>query len=130
MYHVLKMNSENIIICGICLAAIAIVGYLMYTKISDQNQEINSISKRFDAIEMMLARPPPPDDLHAMYSPPSASNERRVTARSPPPCESAMCNLEPLHIESNEEELNNIVDAELNNIVADSTKTSNPKLNT
>ena len=34
------MNLENIIVCAICLVAIAIVGYFMYTKVTAQNQEV------------------------------------------------------------------------------------------
>ena len=63
------MNLENIIVCAICLVAIAIVGYFMYTKVTAQNQEMFKLSKRCEAIEMMFARPPPPDDLQAMYRP-------------------------------------------------------------
>lgn len=135
------MNLENIIVCAICLVAIAIVGYFMYTKVTAQNQEMHKLSKRCEAIEMMFARPPPPDDLQAMYRPkyapgttqrqdaPPQQDERqhmyeqrrqqpydRPSPRSPP-CESAMCDLEPLQIDTNEDELDHIVNAELSKVI-------------
>jgi hypothetical protein len=120
------MNLENIIVCAICLVAIAIVGYFMYTKVTAQNQEMLKISKRCEAIEMLFARPPPPDDLQAMYRPkyaaerpaPSSGNSQteRPSPRSPP-CESAMCDLEPLQIDTTEDELDYIVNAELNKVI-------------
>jgi hypothetical protein len=126
------MNLENIIVCAICLVAIAIVGYFMYTKVTAQNQEMLKISKRCEAIEMLFARPPPPDDLQAMYRPKYAAErpapvnsqhqsqtERQYDRPSPrsPPCESAMCDLEPLQIDTNEDELDYIVNAELNKVI-------------
>lgn len=124
------MNLENIIVCAICLVAIATVGYFMYTKVSAQNQEMLKLSKRCEAIEMLFARPPPPDDIQALYKPKYASssarpeqtrNEQhpsvydRPSPRSPP-CESAMCDLEPLRLDANEHELDHIVNAELSKI--------------
>jgi hypothetical protein len=138
------MNLENIIVCAICIMAIAIAGYFMYTKVTTQNQEMLKLSKRCEAIEMLFARPPPPDDLQAMYRPKYApehpasssgnSNQPQTERQYPmyeqhrqqpydrlqprsPPCESAMCDLEPLHIETNEEELDHIVNAELNKVI-------------
>jgi len=129
------MNLENIIVCAICLVAIAIVGYFMYTKVTAQNQEMFKLSKRCEAIEMMFARPPPPDDLQAMYRPKyvaekpvsdhpqqphdQGSYEQPYDRPSPrsPPCESAMCDLEPLRIDTNEDELENIVNAELSKVI-------------
>ena len=131
------MNLENIIVCVICLVAIAIVGYFMYTKVTAQNQEMLRLSKRCEAIEMMFARPPPPDDLQAMYRPKYAA-QHRPTNQHPehmqphdrhlavheheggyerPPCESAMCDLEPLCIDTNEDELDHIVNTELNKVI-------------
>lgn len=130
------MNLENIIVCAICLVAIAIVGYFMYTKMTAQNQEMLKLSKRCEAIEMLFARPPPPDDLHAMYRPkytqPNEQHDKvhdhdihdkihdkvydRPSPRSPP-CESAMCDLEPLQIDTNEDELDHIVNAELSKVI-------------
>jgi hypothetical protein len=139
------MNLENIIVCAICLVSIAIVGYFMYTKVTAQNQEMHKLSKRCEAIEMLFARPPPPDDLQAMYkpkyaperpTPPSGNSQHqsqtehqhpmyeqhtqqphdRPSLRSPP-CESAMCDLEPLQIDTNEDELDHIVNAELNKVI-------------
>ena len=138
------MNLENIIVCAICLVAIAVVGYFMYTKVTTQNEEMLKLSKRCDNIEMMFVRPPPPDDLQAMYrgqrnagkAPERPAGQvpardrhlvvhehegerpqgyERPQPRSPP-CESAMCNLEPLQIETNEDELDHIVNAELNKV--------------
>jgi hypothetical protein len=143
------MNLENIIVCAICLVAIAIVGYFMYTKVTAQNQEMFKLSKRCEAIEMMFARPPPPDDLKAMYRPKYTyrntsetstqhpdtdkhltvhEHEERAQPRSPP-CESAMCDLEPLHIDTNEDELDHIVNAELNKVIIEEDKAS-PKRKT
>jgi len=133
------MNFENIIVCVICLVVIAIVSYFMYTKVTSQNQEMVKLSKRFETIEMLLARPPPPDDLHAMYKPKYTSgeikqNKQNKETPSPmsqetpspmsPPCESAMCDLEPLHIETNEDELDYIVNAELNKVIEKDNKAS------
>lgn len=141
------MNLENIIVCVICLVAIAIVGYFMYTKVTVQNQEMLKLSKRCEAVEMMFARPPPPDDLQAMYKPkyagrgaperPSAQRHHEHTQQPhdrhlvvhehqggyeqpqprSPPCESAMCDLEPLHIATNADELDYIVNTELNKVI-------------
>ena len=120
------------------MVAIAIVGYFMYTKVSAQNQEMLKISKRCEAIESMFARPPPPDDLQAMYRPKySQPRERaeqherssayeRPSPRSPP-CESAMCDLEPLHIETNEDELDHIVNAELTKVIETENANGKPK---
>ncbi len=136
------MNLENIIVCAICLVAIAAVGYFMYTKVTTQNEEMLKLSKRCETIEMMFARPPPPDDLQAMYRSqrnagraPERPAGQHVPARDrhlvvheherggyerpqprSPPCESAMCDLEPLQIETNEDELDHIVNAELNKV--------------
>lgn len=146
-----KMNLENIIVCAICLVSIAIVGYFMYTKVTAQNQEMHKLSKRCEAIEMLFARPPPPDDLQAMYKPkyvperPAPPSQQQTERRhlvdeqhrqqpydrpSPrsPPCESAMCHLEPLQIDTNEDELDHIVNAELNKVIEEN-KTS-PKRKT
>jgi hypothetical protein len=131
-----KMTFENIIVCVISLIAIAIVGYYMYTKVNAQNQEMLKLAKRCETIEMMFARPPPPDDLQAMYKPkyahegrPRASDDERLheekRPQAPPPCESAMCDLEPLHIETNENELDYIVKAELRNVIE--TENTSPK---
>jgi hypothetical protein len=136
------MNLENIIVCAICLVAIAIVGYFMYTKVTAQNQEMHKLSKRCEAIEMLFARPPPPDDLQAMYKPkyaperPAFPRRHLVDEQQPydrpsprsPPCESAMCDLEPLQIDANEDELDHIVNAELNKVIEEN-KTS-PKRKT
>jgi len=116
------MNFENIIVCAICIVAIAITGYFMYTKVSAQNQEMLKLSKRFEAIEMLFTRPPPPDDLRAMYKPKYKLDERPVNEQPPhqlgsPPCESAMCDLEPLQIDTNEDELEHIVNAELSKVI-------------
>lgn len=100
------MNIENIIVCAICLAAIGVVAYYMYTKISDQNEELMKISKRCEEIEMLFTRPPPPDDLKELYN----------TSGHKPSCESAMCDLEPLNIDINEEELDSIVNEEVSKI--------------
>ena len=135
------MNLENVIVCAICLVAIAVVGYFMYTKVTTQNEEMLKLSKRCDSIEMMFARPPPPDDLQAMYrgraGQPVPARDRRLTVHEhegrprSPPCESAMCDLEPLRIDTNEDELNHIVDAELNKVFgegkASSKKSASPK---
>lgn len=143
------MNLENIIVCAICLVAIAVVGYFVYTKVTAQNQEMLKLTKRCEAIEMMFARPPPPDDLQAMYRPKYGGQRNagrapeRPTGQHPehtvpadrhlvvheheggyerpqprsPPCESAMCDLEPLRIDTNEDELDHIVNAELNKVI-------------
>lgn len=128
------MNLENIIVCAICLVAIAIVGYFMYTKVTAQHQEMLKLSKRCEAIEMLFARPPPPDDLQAMYRPKytQRNTQNNATERQPPvthphiydrpsprspPCESAMCDLEPLQIDTNEDELDHIVNAELSKVI-------------
>ena len=117
------MNLENIIVCAICLVAIAIVGYFMYTKVTAQNQEMLKLSKRCEAIEMMFARPPPPDDLQAMYRPKYAPPQERRQVyeqrrqQPSPPCKSAMCDLEPLQIDTNEDELDHIVNAELSKVI-------------
>lgn len=147
------MNLENIIVCAICLVAIAIVGYFMYTKVTAQNQEMLKLSKRCEAIEMMFARPPPPDDLQAMYRPKYAPERAAHPSRNPqphsheqqpvyhqqrqpydrpsprsPPCESAMCDLEPLQIDTNEDELDHIVNAELSKVIEEDK--ASPKRNT
>jgi hypothetical protein len=121
------MNLENIIICVICLAAIAVSGYFLYSKVTIQNQELIKLSKRCEAIETLFARPPPQDDIQAMYIPkynnmnrqPETSHKSHTVNPSPqsPLCESAMCDLEPLHIATNEEELDHIVNAELNKVI-------------
>ena len=124
------MNLENIIVCAICLVAIAIAGYFIYTKVTAQNQEMLKLSKRCEAIEMMFAKPPSSDELHAMYRPkyvsqrnaphPAVHEHEEGYERPQPrshPCESAMCELEPLHIDTNEDELDNIVNAELNKVI-------------
>lgn len=144
------MNLENIIVCAICLVAIGVVGYFMYTKVTTQNEEMLKLSKRCETIEMMFARPPPPDDLQAMYRgqrtglapglapglPPGRAPERPAGQHVPAhrrlvvneheggyerpqprssPCDS-MCDLKPLHIDANEDELDHIVNAELNKV--------------
>lgn len=109
------MNLENVIVCAVCLVVIAIVGYFMYTKVTSQQQEMVKLAKRCEAIEMMFAKPPPLDDLQAMYRPKynqGASNQDQG------PCESAMCDLSPLQIEVNEEDLDNIANAELSKVMA------------
>lgn len=130
------MNLENIIVCAICLVAIAIAGYFMYTNVKTQNEEMLKLSKRFEAIEIMLAKPPSPDELYAMYRgqrnaappqrehaqprdlhPPVHEHKERYERQQPRPCDSAMCDLEPLHIDTNEDELDNIVNAELNKVI-------------
>jgi hypothetical protein len=100
--------------------AIAIVGYFMYTKVSAQNQEMIELTKRCDAIEMLFARPPPPDDLQAMYRPKYPNQNQHVS----PPCKSAMCDLEPLQIDTNEAELDHIVDAELSKVIEEEARSS------
>lgn len=138
--------------CAICLVAIAIVAYFMYTKVTNQNTEMLKLSKRCEAIEMLFARPPPPDDLQAMYRPryggqyggqygghhntgrvdqPAQHREHEGGYERPqprsPPCESAMCDLNPLHIDTNEDELNHIVNAELNKVIEEDTKKKTSK---
>jgi hypothetical protein len=97
------MNLESVIVCAVCLIAIALVGYYMHSKVSTQNDEILKLTKRCEAMEMLLSGPPPPDDLHSMFTSKQQSKQ----------CESSMCDLEPLRIEANDEELDNIVETEL-----------------
>ncbi len=115
------MNLENVIVCAICLVAIAIVGYFMYTKYNAQNIEMLKLAKRCETIEMLFARPPPPDDLQAMYKPKYAAPQQhqasQPTPRSPP-CEvEGMCDLEPLRLETNDDELDVIVNEELTKVI-------------
>jgi hypothetical protein len=102
------------------------------------------ISKRCEAIEMLFARPPPPDDLQAMYRPKyqHPQNQNAPTERQPaphvydrpsprsPPCESAMCDLEPLQIDTNEDELDHIVNAELSKVIEEEAERTSPKRKT
>jgi hypothetical protein len=112
--------------CTICIASIAVLGYFMYMKVSAQNQEMNKLSKRFEAIEMLFARPPPPDDLHDMYGTKyqHSSDHKTPILSQKSPCESAMCDLEPLRIDVNEDELENIVNAELSKVIEKEAATS------
>jgi hypothetical protein len=117
------MNIENTIVCAICLVSIGIVSYFMYTKYTAQNEEMLKLAKRCEAIEMLFARPPPPDDLRAMYKPRYTHNIQRPLnvyeqpMPKSPPCESAMCDLEPLRVENNEEEIDEIVNEEINKVI-------------
>lgn len=62
------MNLENIIVIGVCLAAITIATYYFYNKYNSQKQEIVSLSKRCETIEMILTKPPPPNELSDVYN--------------------------------------------------------------
>lgn len=117
--------------CAICLVAISVVAYFMYTKVASQNSEMLKISKRCEAIEMLFAKPPSPEDLQSMYKPKYAHDQKeeqtpqgishhtnlydKQPPRSPP-CDSAMCDLEPLNIDTNEDDLDFIVNEEVNKI--------------
>ncbi len=109
------MNFENIIYI-ISLITVGIVCYYMYTKITSQNNELIKLTKKFEAIELLLTKPPSHEEIQTMYQP--NSNLNRSNPLSPlsplsPQCESAMCDLEPLQINTNTDELDDIVNTEL-----------------
>jgi hypothetical protein len=63
------MNLENMLMVGLCLAAVAALVWFLWNKLSSQQQETDSLRKRLEAIELAFTRPPPPDDLNAMLVP-------------------------------------------------------------
>lgn len=61
------MNLENIIVIGICLAAIAIITFYFYNKCNSQKQDVLALNKRCETIEMILTKPSPQNELSDVY---------------------------------------------------------------
>jgi len=151
-----KMNLENIIVIGVCLAAIAIAAFYFYNKYSSQRRDLIDLSKRCETIEMILTKPPSQIDLSNVYNRKKSTFEQQeqpifqspnqkmdsyenTASRSggsafpqpslliPEKCEiEGLCDLQPLMIETNEAEIDEIVADEIK-VITQIPKKSPPK---
>lgn len=81
---------EIVIVSVICLAAVAAVGYFLYTKISSRDKSIDELIKRYRSIESIITRPHPSQEAYNLVNRSSASQRHetftgRPTVQSMPP---------------------------------------------
>lgn len=154
------MNLENIIVIGVCLAAVAIATFYFYNRCASQKKDLIALNKRCEVIEMILTKPPSQHDLSSVYnrknttpphpsqsrasqpplnSTPSNFLDRPFLETTEPPmlipqkCETeGLCDLQPFQLETNEAEIDEIVEDELSKVLqadlgAEKLKKSPPK---
>lgn len=124
------MNLENIIVIGVCLAAIAIATYYFYNKYSSQKKDLLDLTKRCEIIEMILTKPPSQHDLSNVYNRSTRNNSQQPSSAlfqepsksilNPQKCEvEGLCDLQPFQVETNDAEIDEIVADELSKVTSD-----------
>jgi hypothetical protein len=112
------MNLENIIVIGICLAAIAIITFYFYNKLTAQKKDLIALSQRCEIMEMILTKPPSQNEISQVYNRTQQKQNLPEQNLIHQKCEiEGLCDLQPLQIETNDAELNEIVEDEVNRVI-------------
>lgn len=139
------MNTENIIMIGVTLAIVAAVAYYFYTKLQSQQALIEHLTRKCDDLELMFNPRANPQELASVYSrrhPSQQQPQRQETLGEPgsmngswsgqgetkadihsdpsdqqQKCADSLCDLKPMRLETNDEELDDIVSSELETLI-------------
>lgn len=109
------MNNETMITIVLAIAVLA-VSYYFYRKIQSQEQTILTLSKKCEDLELMFKPIAPASDLKNIYKRNFEQNED---------CTNGLCDLQPMNIEINKNQFENIATMELKNVK--NRKKSSPK---
>ncbi|MGL4813983.1 MAG: hypothetical protein ACRC39_01760 [Enterobacter sp.] len=111
------MNNETMITIVLAIAVLA-VSYYFYRKIQSQEQTILTLTKKCEDLELMFKPVAPASDLKNIY-------KRNFEQDEDEECINGLCDLQPMNIEINKNQFENIAMMELENVK--NRKKSSPK---
>ena len=78
---------EIVIVAAICLAAVAAVGYFLYTRISSRDKSVEELVRRYKSLESIITRPHPIQEAYSVINGPKEMpmEEKYIQRRHQPP---------------------------------------------